>query len=463
VSIEANLEQAAYARAAHVASSGSRTFLRLTPTYFMKSIQSDSWVIGDVHDRSFGPSEEGANQAVSSNCELRLNPETGLLEFVHASELVPLQPNARQGNLQLGCDPWMLLSFDAQAIPEMDRFCAPASGEHRMWLGIADAWHQLPEASGIAGRDFPVLEVRIREWNRPPLPKQEFDAWTNPGSNYQRGVGEGLAMRGASYRIPARLLVDEQGALTPAWRQFAINYERRQRGDGDAGSAWGGALSQRRYQVEFMLPIPTSYDRFVQIAGGDSGGSNAGGSGPGGGSGGGGPDFRQAVSLPLQAQVHVDSISLVAAQQEQTFTDIEMVGYGTQPLSQGLMNMLNRVETDPRQCQPEPGLSCQTTQDRIDEPVFNCRREGWPNLLNRLVLSTFDQDKHGTAPLACPHAGRASCLPDINQDGVVSGEDMGILLGGWGPQNCHPADFNGDGAVSGTDLGILLGAWGACR
>ena len=35
-----------------------------------------------------------------------------------------------------------------------------------------------------------------------------------------------------------------------------------------------------------------------------------------------------------------------------------------------------------------------------------------------------------------------------------------LLLGSWAGSG--PADLNGDGAVDGQDLGILLGAWGSC-
>lgn len=56
------------------------------------------------------------------------------------------------------------------------------------------------------------------------------------------------------------------------------------------------------------------------------------------------------------------------------------------------------------------------------------------------------------------------CLADLNSDDVVNGEDLGILLGAWGPcgtSDCI-ADLNDDTVVDGADLGILLGRWGAC-
>jgi hypothetical protein len=37
---------------------------------------------------------------------------------------------------------------------------------------------------------------------------------------------------------------------------------------------------------------------------------------------------------------------------------------------------------------------------------------------------------------------------------------LGILLGAWGPAPGNPADLNDDGAVNGDDLGIMLGDWG---
>ena len=49
---------------------------------------------------------------------------------------------------------------------------------------------------------------------------------------------------------------------------------------------------------------------------------------------------------------------------------------------------------------------------------------------------------------------------DINDDGVVNGADLGLLLSAWGP--CPPpcpADINGDGVVNGADLGLLLASW----
>jgi hypothetical protein len=61
--------------------------------------------------------------------------------------------------------------------------------------------------------------------------------------------------------------------------------------------------------------------------------------------------------------------------------------------------------------------------------------------------------------------GVCPCLGDITGDGQVSGDDLAIMLGAWGPcGNCAScdADFSGDCQVNAIDLGILLGAWGPC-
>jgi len=59
----------------------------------------------------------------------------------------------------------------------------------------------------------------------------------------------------------------------------------------------------------------------------------------------------------------------------------------------------------------------------------------------------------------------SNCPADLNDDGAVNGEDLGILLAAWGAcpgTGTCPADLNDDGAVDGVDLGILLAAWGPC-
>ncbi len=61
-----------------------------------------------------------------------------------------------------------------------------------------------------------------------------------------------------------------------------------------------------------------------------------------------------------------------------------------------------------------------------------------------------------------PAAGEVTCPTpnpnDLNNDGLVDGADLGILLGNWG--GAGAGDIDGSGTVDGADLGILLGGWG---
>lgn len=54
------------------------------------------------------------------------------------------------------------------------------------------------------------------------------------------------------------------------------------------------------------------------------------------------------------------------------------------------------------------------------------------------------------------------CPADINGDGEVNGQDLGILLSAWGASAPSPADLNGDGTVDATDLATMLALWGPC-
>ena len=49
---------------------------------------------------------------------------------------------------------------------------------------------------------------------------------------------------------------------------------------------------------------------------------------------------------------------------------------------------------------------------------------------------------------------------DLNQDGVVDGEDLSMLMGSWG-LNSTFGDFNKDGIVDAADLSEMLAKWGA--
>lgn len=52
------------------------------------------------------------------------------------------------------------------------------------------------------------------------------------------------------------------------------------------------------------------------------------------------------------------------------------------------------------------------------------------------------------------------CPEDLNNDGIINGADLDLLLGGWGTDQ-YDVDGNGNG-IDGRDLGLILAAWGKC-
>ncbi len=48
---------------------------------------------------------------------------------------------------------------------------------------------------------------------------------------------------------------------------------------------------------------------------------------------------------------------------------------------------------------------------------------------------------------------------DLNNDGIVDGADLGLLLASWGECSGCAADLDGSGEVDGADLGLLLARW----
>ena len=55
----------------------------------------------------------------------------------------------------------------------------------------------------------------------------------------------------------------------------------------------------------------------------------------------------------------------------------------------------------------------------------------------------------------------SDCFFDFNDDGVVDGYELTLILGAWGTDD-PTADIIEDGIVDGNDLTIILGSWGAC-
>ncbi|MHC4247439.1 MAG: hypothetical protein ACYSUU_11625, partial [Planctomycetota bacterium] len=82
-----------------------------------------------------------------------------------------------------------------------------------------------------------------------------------------------------------------------------------------------------------------------------------------------------------------------------------------------------------------------------------------------VTIQTTDEDVPGetthyiTLTLVVTIGGVDPVPGDFNDDGVVNGADLGLLLGAWGPCRGCPEDLNDDGVVNGADLGLELGFW----
>ena len=65
------------------------------------------------------------------------------------------------------------------------------------------------------------------------------------------------------------------------------------------------------------------------------------------------------------------------------------------------------------------------------------------------------------AAALCGLPCKGLCPGDLNEDGLVNGGDLGIMLARWNEVGC--GDLNNDGVVNGGDLGMLLALFGPCE
>jgi len=93
----------------------------------------------------------------------------------------------------------------------------------------------------------------------------------------------------------------------------------------------------------------------------------------------------------------------------------------------------------------------------------DCNGDGIVDYGQILDGALIDENNNGI-PDCCEFG--FSCLPcpaDLNNDGIVNGADISVLLGFWGLSGKPvDADITGDGLVDGADLAMLLSSWGAC-
>jgi hypothetical protein len=132
-------------------------------------------------------------------------------------------------------------------------------------------------------------------------------------------------------------------------------------------------------------------------------------------------------------------------------------GYSTDPTAPQTLGQLT----------PELGggayfvLLCQFT-NADDDLKFVCI-EGtltvrWLDF-NGQEFQSFDEFSCPITPFPPPYDA------DLNNDGLINGIDLAILLGNWGacpgPESCSSlGDLFPDSVIGGGDLAILLGLWG---
>lgn len=97
----------------------------------------------------------------------------------------------------------------------------------------------------------------------------------------------------------------------------------------------------------------------------------------------------------------------------------------------------------------------------INDEFVDCNENGVRDAVD-IFLGASEDINGNDVPDECEEP---DCRADLDLDGVVDGQDLGLLFIAWGPcpeepegTPC-PADFDGDGRVDGVDLGILFSAW----
>ena len=92
--------------------------------------------------------------------------------------------------------------------------------------------------------------------------------------------------------------------------------------------------------------------------------------------------------------------------------------------------------------------------ETYDGEIADCNANGVPDLLDILTGAGTDSDNDG-------ELDDCFCLGDADGNGTVDGGDIAAVLGYWNT-NHPPVDLNEDGIINGADLTIVLAGWGPC-
>ena len=114
----------------------------------------------------------------------------------------------------------------------------------------------------------------------------------------------------------------------------------------------------------------------------------------------------------------------------------------------------------------ENGGEVTTNQWELMEYDLSAIADGQSDVRIRWVMGTTDSSWQYSGwnldDIQLVASAPPSGLPgDLNDDGIVDGADLTILLSSWGFCPGCIADLNGDGEVNGADLTSLLGYWSA--
>ena len=106
---------------------------------------------------------------------------------------------------------------------------------------------------------------------------------------------------------------------------------------------------------------------------------------------------------------------------------------------------------------PDTGIYLLELELRSTDPSISTCEPFW--IVMRYGSTTTD---HESAQIwAEDNLAASPCPADFDNDDIVGGSDLAVLLSNW--SGSGNGDIDGNGNVDGSDLASLLSAWGACQ
>ncbi len=175
-------------------------------------------------------------------------------------------------------------------------------------------------------------------------------------------------------------------------------------------------------------------------------------------------EMAEAAGLPEGAEFHIALLNKVAKDNRippRGFSNASYAAFGGEPVGAAYADGQHWDDT----LYPIPAgatraivtLWHQTTTREYAEFLRDQNRTDQTGQVAYDLWVQFGRSAPVSMDTASIDLSSACTGADLNCDGAVDGDDLGILLGAWGTPT---ADLNGDGTTDGNDLGILLGDWG---